>query len=673
MNKILSLIILFCGIAFNSISAQNELLTAETLWKLGRVNLEDVSPDGKWTVFSVVNYNIADNKSNINLYLVATDGSIAPRKLTNYDGAENNARFRPDGQKINFLMNGLLYEMNVDGSDQNKISEIEMNGFTWSPKGDRIIFLQDVKHRPTTAEVYPDLPKANARLYSDLMYRHWKSFDDGYDSNVFMVSYKDGQLTGAPVNIVNQAYEAPTEPNDGIEQVSVSNNGRYIAYSIKKSQGKEYALSTNSDIMLYDIETGKTKNVSEFNGGYDKSPVFSPDGSKLIFNSMLTAGYEADKNRLTMYDLISGTIKDLGKDYDNDMNEAAWSYDGKSIYFTSAVNGCVQLMNMDAVSMKIKQVTNGIHDITAFRPSQTSLIATKISMTQPAEIYRIDPTTGSFMALSHINQKIWDKIKPASVKSKWVRTTDNKQMLVWTIYPPDFDPSKKYPTLLYCQGGPQSTVSQFFSYRWNFSLMAAKGYIVVAPCRRGMPGFGQEWNLQISKDWGGQCMKDYLSAIDDATRESYVDKDRLGAVGASFGGYSVYYLAGNHNKRFKCFIAHCGMFNMESWYGTTEEMWFANYDIGGAYWDKRYMKAYEKFSPHKFVDNWDTPILILHGEKDYRVPLSEGLQAYQAAQLKGVPSRMVLFPEEGHWIMTPQNSLLWQREFYGWLDKWLKK
>jgi len=293
-------------------------------------------------------------------------------------------------------------------------------------------------------------------------------------------------------------------------------------------------------------------------------------------------------------------------------------------------------------------------------------------MTNPAEIYSIHGMTGEAVQLTQINKSVWDKIKKAEVRQKWIQTTDGKKMLVWTILPPDFDPKKKYPTLLYCQGGPQSTVSQFFSYRWNLQLMASKGYVIVAPCRRGMPGFGQEWNLAISKDWGGQCMKDYLSAIDDAAKEPFVDKDRLGAVGASFGGYSVYYLAGNHNKRFKCFISHCGVFNLESMYGTTEEMWFVNYDFGGPFWDKAHAMQYEKFSPHKYVQNWDTPIMVMHGEKDFRVPVSEGLQAYQAAQLKNIPSRLVLFPEEGHWIQTPQNGLLWQKEYFGWLDKWLK-
>ncbi len=653
--------------------AQTSTFTIEALWKLGRVNLEDASPDGKWTLYSVAKYNLEENKGDANLFIIASDGSSPAKELTNLKGFESNARFKPDGTKINFLYNGLLYEINLDGSESKKLSDIEMNGFTWSPNGDKLVFIKDVKYRKTTLDLYPDLPKANARIYSDLMYRHWKSYDDAQDSNVFFFDVTNGMITGEATNIVNAAFEAPMEPNDGIEQVSVSPDGRYIAYSVKQSQGREYALSTNSDIMLYDVQNKTTINISKGNKGYDKSPLFSPDGSRLIYNSMLTPTYEADKNRLTLFDLKSMKSKDLGKQYDNDMDDAIWASDGQSVFFTSAIKGCKQIMNIDLKTNKIRQVTSEVCDYTSIKARGNELIASRMSMINPIEIFRVDPTSGESKQITNVNTDVWDQTKKATVKSKWINTTDGKSMLVWTILPPDFDPKKKYPTLLYCQGGPQSTVSQFFSYRWNFSLMAANGYIIVAPCRRGMPGFGQEWNLAISKDWGGQCMRDYLSAIDDAAKEKYVDRNRMGAVGASFGGYSVYYLAGIHNKRFKCFIAHCGMFNIESWYGTTEEMWFANFDIGGPYWDKKVKPQYDLFSPHKFVDKWDTPILVIHGEKDYRVPFSEGLQAYQAAQLKGIPSKLLLFPDEGHWIQTAQNGILWQREFYAWLNQWLKK
>ncbi|MBK7810927.1 MAG: S9 family peptidase [Saprospiraceae bacterium] len=667
-----SLIYLCIVIVFQFPSySQQQMLTAETLWKLGRINLEDVSPDGLLAVYSLTKYDISTNKSNTDLYTVRTDGAANPVKITNMEGHENNARFFQNGQKIMFLSNGIPFTCNADGSDQNKWADIEMNGFLISPKSDALVFLKDVKYRMTTQEKHPDLPLANARIYDDLMYRHWKSWDDQHDNNVFYAKILDGKMLGEAINIVNAAFQAPVDPMDGIEQVSISADSRYIAYSCKKLTGREYALSTNTDIFVYDVQTKSTKNVSESNKGYDKNPVFSPDGKKLIWNAMTTPGYEADKNQLVLYDLTSSSVKMIGADYDNDADNASFAPDGKSLFFISAKDACRQIFIQDLNSLQIRQITTGVHDYNSFVPTTKGLVASRNSMVQPAEIYFVN-VNGTSKQITQVNTELWSTIKKPEVKQKWVNTTDGKKMLVWTILPPDFDPNKKYPTLLYCQGGPQSTVSQFFSYRWNFSLMASNGYVIVAPCRRGMPGFGQEWNLAISKDWGGQCMKDYLSAIDDASKESYVDKNKLGAIGASFGGYSVFYLAGNHQKRFKCFLSHCGVFNLESMYGTTEEMWFVNYDIGGPYWDKGNKKQYEKFSPHKFVENWDTPMMVIHGEKDFRVPVSEGMQAFQVARLKGLPSRLLLFPEEGHWIQSAQNGLLWQREFYSWLDKWLK-
>ncbi|MDQ3142665.1 MAG: S9 family peptidase [Bacteroidota bacterium] len=670
MTKIVTIIFL---LAFYFNSFGQNLLTAEKLWELGRVSLEDVSPDGTKIIYGVTYYTIQTNKGNTDLFIMATDGSMGARKLTNYEGHEYNARFRPDGNKIAFLKDAELYEMNTDGSDQSKLSTQEMNGFIWSPKGDKIVFLQDVKYRKTTKEIYPDLPMANARIYNDLMYRHWKTWDDNHDSNVFYMEYsRDGSISKEATNIVKADFEAPTEPNDGIEQVAVSADGNLIAYSCKRLKGKEYTLSTNTDIFLYNIKTGSTKNVSEAIKGYDKSPVFSPDGKYLLWHSMSTPNNEADKTNLVLYQLSDGSSQVLTQQFNNEADNACFSKDGKSIYFICPINACKQIMHLDIATLQIKQLTQGIHDYNQIIPSTNQIIGAQVSMIAPAEIFSVHPSSGMSKQISQVNTKLWNSLKKAEVRQRWVKTTDGKQMLVWMILPPGFDAAKKYPTLLYCQGGPQSTLSQFFSYRWNFSLMAANGYIIIAPCRRGMPGFGQEWNLAISKDWGGQCMKDYLSAIDDASKETFVDKNQLGCIGASFGGYSAFWLAGNHQKRFKCFISHCGMFNNTSWYGTTEEMWFANFDLNGPYWDKKNIKQYTEFSPHTYVQNWDTPILIIHGEKDFRVPVSEGMQAYQAAQLRGIPSKLVLFPEEGHWIQTPQNSLLWQREFYSWLDKWLK-
>jgi len=406
--------------------------------------------------------------------------------------------------------------------------------------------------------------------------------------------------------------------------------------------------------------------------GYDMDPVFSPDGKSIVWNSMERDGYEADRNRIFMMNLQSGTKEELTKGLDRNCNSPQWSSNGKTLYFSSPEKGTYQLFSMDVATKQVRQITKGQHNYYGFVPNGDHIIASKASMSTPHELFKVDLRSGTDKQLTKINTDLLRKIKMGEVKERWVKTTDGKDMLVWMIYPPNFDPNKKYPALLYCQGGPQSTVSQFWSYRWNFQMMAANDYIIVAPNRRGLPSFGTEWNEQISGDWGGQAQQDLLSAIDDAKQESYIDENRLGAVGASYGGYSVYWLAGNHNKRFKTFISHCGLFNLESWYGTTEEMFFANWDLKGSYWDKNKSKTWSTDSPHRYVGNWDTPMLVIHGGKDFRVPESEGMQAFQAAQLQGIPSRFLYFPNEGHWVQKPQNGILWQRVFFEWLDKSLK-
>lgn len=657
------------SLLMNGLTAQTQLLTPEKLWQLGRVGLEDVSPDGKTTVYGVTWYNLAANKGTTDLYAIPTDGGEA-RKITAYEGNKENARFRPDGKKIGYLRDGILWEMNPDGSDQRQVSDLEMNGFAYAPDGKHILLIRDVKYFKEVKDVYPDLPLATARIIDDLMYRHWKSWDDYQRSNVFYIGYEDGKLLGEPVNIINEPFDSPLTPMGGMEQISWSADSKYIAYSCKKSNGKAEALTTNSDVFLYELASGKTTNLSEGMKGYDLEPVFSPNGQYVIWNSMEREGYEADRNRLFIYDLKSGKREELTRSFDNDANNARWSADSKTIYFIGGDQGTVQLFALDVATQKIRRITEGVHDYTAMAVAGNRLVASRMSMSMPVELYTINPLNGETKQLTFTNKDLLATLKTGEVKKRMVKTTDGKQMLVWMIYPPDFDKSKKYPTLLYCQGGPQSALSQYYSYRWNFQLMAANGYIVVAPCRRGMQSFGQAWNEEISGDWGGQAMQDLLSAIDDAKKEPYVDANRLGAVGASFGGYSVYWLAGNHQKRFKAFIAHCGMFNMESWYGTTEEMWFANWDFKGAYWDNP--ETYKKFSPHLFVKNWDTPILVIHSEKDFRVPVSEGMQAFQAAQLRNIPSRFLYMENEGHWVSKPQNSVLWQREFYRFLDQYLK-
>lgn len=650
--------------------SQTKHLTAEALWQLGRVSLQDVNQEGQQVIYGVTTYDQVANKGNTDLWLISSQGGTAVQ-LTNTPEHEGNARFVPGSALIAYLKNDQLWVCSLTGANARQFSEEEMTGFVFSRDGKTLVYTREVAYDKGLKDQHPDLAKANARRYDDLMYRHWQEWEDGSYSNVFFAPFQQNGL-GAATNICPEPFDAPLKPFGGIEQIAVSPNGRYIAYTSKKMKGSVKAQSTNSDIYLYDREKGSTLNITKANPGYDIDPTFSPDGSTIAWNSMARDGYEADRQRIFVMPVGGENARELTVGFDREANGPQWSADGKELYFITGEAATYQLAVVDLSTTKIRTVTSGVHDYVEFKVlDQGRLVGKKGSMSMPHELYTVDIKSGKETALTTINSDALASIKMGQVKERWVTTTDKKKMKVWMVYPPDFDPTKKYPTLLYCQGGPQSAVSQFWSYRWNFQLMAANGYIVVAPNRRGLPSFGSAWNEEISKNYGGQAMKDLLSAIDDAAKEPYVDKNKLGAVGASFGGYSVYWLAGNHNKRFKSFISHCGMFNMESWYNTTEELFFANWDVGGPAWNTPAPASYMS-SPHKFVKNWDTPIMIIHGEQDFRVPLQEGLQAFQAARLKGLKSRLLTFPSEGHWVNNCQNSILWQREFFQWLDETLK-
>ncbi len=654
---------------------QGARLTPELLWKFGRVADMQLSPDGKRVMYLVTRYDAKTDKKHTWIFTISSEGG-QPFNLTEGLPSCSNPRWIDD-RTIAYLSKDKdvmrIWRMNADGSDKMIVSENQkdINGFEFAPTGKRLFYLQDVKTDSTTQDRYPDLPLAKGLVVDDLMYRHWDSWSDYSYSHIFIADYDQGKISGGTDILDREPYDSPLPPYFDAADIAWSPDGVKLAYSCKKLTGKDFAVSTNSDIYIYDIDGKITENITEGMMGYDRYPVFSPDGNKLAFMSMETPGYEADKERLFLYDLTNRTKTYLTQKLDQNAGNFAWSDDSKKIYFISGIQATYQVYEILPESREIRHVTKGKHDYTSFAMKSKVMTGTKTTFSMATEIFRIDPETGAETQLTFTNKNIYDVIKSGKVEEKWVRTTDGKDMLVWVLFPPDFDASKKYPALLYCQGGPQSAVSQFFSYRWNLQLMAANGYIVVAPNRRGLPTFGQEWNAQISGDYGGQNIKDYLSAIDAVKKEPYVDSDRLGAVGASYGGYSVLYLAGMHEKRFKAFIAHCGMFNLESQTSGTEEMFFVHHDLGGYYWDKPKPKSYTQFSPHLYVDKWDTPIMLVTGANDFRIPYTESLQAFNIAQLRGIPSKLLFYPDESHWVLKPQNSILWQREFFGWLDKWL--
>lgn len=662
----------------HDITVENGKMAPEVLWAFGRIGNVEVSPDNSRILYTVSYYSVEENKGNSEIFVMNIDGSDK-KQLTKSSFRENSAKWMNDSKTIAFLSNesgtSQIWQMGIDGKNKKQLTDREggINDFKFSPDESKILFIADVKYGERTVDLYPDLTKSSGIIVNDLMYKHWDEWIETIPHPV-IATVKGGKLSDEIDILEGEPFESPMKPFGGIEQLDWSPDGKIVAYTCRKLIGKEYAVSTNSDIYFYHIETKQTENKTEGMLGYDVNPTFSPDGKWLAWESMERAGNESDKSRLFLLNIETGEKNDVSADFDQNCNELKWTNDSKSIYFVSVWHAVTQIYKADIENNTISKITEGVHDYEKVIPTQDQLITVKHSMSKPNEIYAVNKETGEANELSFENKHILDQLTMGKVEERWVKTTDNKDMLVWMIFPPNFDPAKKYPTLLYCQGGPQSAVSQFWSYRWNFQIMAANDYIIVAPNRRGLPGFGQEWLDQISGDYGGQNMKDYLSAIDYATKEEYVDKEKLGCVGASYGGFSVFWLAGHHEKRFKAFIAHDGMFNLPQQYLETEEMWFVNNDLGGAYWEKENAIAQRSYanSPHLFVEKWDTPILVIHGEKDYRILASQGMAAFNAAVLRGVPAELLIFPDENHWVLQPQNGILWQRTFFKWLDKWLK-
>jgi len=692
----------------SNIKLESDLMTPEALWAMGRIGGAEASPDGKTIVYQVGYYSVKENKSRQVIYTISRDGKTQ-QKLTPAGKSQSDATWIANGKRIAFLQDGQIWSMAADGSDCKQLtnSSSEIEGFKFSPDEKSVILIKSIAYNGSIKKNPDDLPLATGRLVTDLNYRHWDHYVESIPHPFFAKVTGNGIDEGTDI-MKGEPYECPMAPFGGIEQLNWSPDSKTIAYTCRKKEGVEYATSTDSDIYLYDVNTGKTTNIckpadyrpmaydptksmknqainkqnGDYNLGYDVNPTFSPDGKYIAWQSMARDGYESDRNRLCIYNIADKTKKYVTESFDSNVDSYCWTADSKKLYFTGCWHACINLYQTD-LSGKVVQLTDDIADFGSISLANNgnTLLASRHSMSQADELYIVNPGKNikktNVTQLTYENKHIYDQLQMGEVRKQWIKTTDGKDMLCWIILPPHFDETKKYPTLLYCEGGPQSPVSQFWSYRWNFQIMAAHGYVIVAPNRRGLPGFGSEWNEEVSGDWTGQCMKDYLSAIDYATANlPYVDKDRLGAVGASFGGFSVYYLAGHHNKRFKCFIAHDGAFNLESMYTDTEEAWFSNWEYDDAYWNKdlseNAKRTYEN-SPHRFVDKWDTPILCIHGEKDYRINANQGFGAFNAARMKGIPAELLIFPDENHWVLKPQNGILWQRTFFNWLDRWLKK
>ncbi len=704
IHKTLSALLIFLAIAIaaHPADAQEKAtpkptrLSPELLWKLGRLGETAVSPDGSQLVYTVRRYELAEDKGNSTLHLLnLADGTKktllekwssigSPQWVGQGDAAKlfiegTPASDESDDEEAESPSNQ-AWTVDPTSGKTTQVTDIEdgIANLKVSPTGNKIAFTLDIKMDQTVNELFEDLPKANARVIDGLMYRHWNAWHDFKYSHLHVATLENGKASAATDLMEGIKADCPVPPFGGSEQFTWSPDGTEIAYTLKIDP--KWAQSTDSNIYVVDVESGVSQNLTAGMKGYDRDPAYSPNGKLLAFQSMERAGFEADRNRIMVINRESGTLNDLTKGLDQNANGIHWTPDSKKVIFASEFRGTNPLFEVGVDSPgTIRRLTKGDYNwhLVDVLPDGKTAVATRMNMLRPNELYTLNTEDGSSSVISHINDDLYTDLELPTIKSRMVEATDGQEIQCWVIYPPGFDEAdkdKKWPLLTYCQGGPQGQIGQWFSYRWNFHLMAAQGYVVVAPNRRGLPGFGRAWNDQISGDWGGQAMKDILAATDSMLAEPYIDRDRAGAVGASFGGYTVYWLMGNHAERFKTMIAHCGVFNLESMYGSTEELFFVDWDLGGPYWkNEQAQTRYNNFSPHRFVKNWSTPLLVIHGQKDFRVPVTQGMEAFTAAQTNDVPSRFLYFPEEGHWVQKPQNGVVWHRVFFDWLDRSLKK
>ena len=686
---------------------QKGRLTPEALWSMGRIGGATVSPDGKTVAYTVTTYDIKANKGETALYVMDISTCQTRRLIA---GRGSQPAFIDGGKRVAYLSSASgssqVWATDLDGTNTERLSDetADVEGFSFSPDGKQVILIKSIPSTTSIAEKDADLPLSTGILATDLMYKHWDQYVTAIP-HPFVAQFDGHKISGAVDVLEGEPFECPMLPFGGIEQLAWSPDSKTIAYTCRKKTGRDYAVSTDSDIFLYDIAAKTTRNLckpadykapaidhtkslqdqavnaqqGDLNMGYDENPQFSPDGRYIAWKSRERDGYESDLARICLYDFKTGRKTYLAAHFQSEVNEFVWSADSKQLFFTGVWHGKTQIYRTEVKTGSFSAITDEVCDyaLAALMPDGKSLLVTQHSMSRADEIFVIPTQKGRAISqLTEVNRAFYDRLAWGEVKERWVNTTDGQSELCWVVYPPHFDPNKKYPVLLFCEGGPQSPVSQFWSYRWNFQIMAANDYIIIAPNRRGLPGFGKEWLEEISGDYSGQCMKDYLSAIDDIAREPYVDRERMGAVGASFGGYSVYWLAGNHDGRFKCFISHDGIFNTQQQYLETEEMWFANWDLKSAPWHRQAngeMQNAFAHSPHLYADKWDTPILCIHGQRDFRIEYTQAESAFSAARMRGIDAQLLLVPDENHWVLKPQNGILWQRTFFRWLDKYLKK
>jgi dipeptidyl aminopeptidase/acylaminoacyl peptidase len=656
-------------------------LTPELLEAFGKVSAPIISPDGKEVAFTITYEDIEENKGNSEIYLMNVDGSDLKR-VTKSAGSESNIRWIDNGEKLAFLRYDeeteavQIFRANKNGKNEKRLTKME-NGvecFEISPDGTKVVFGSPVAAYDKDSTLYAGLPKTSGRVIDDLMYKHWDEWVTKIP-HPYVADFSADGVTNEKDIMEGEPYECPMRPFGDASAFAWNPDSKSLVYVCRKLKGMDYAFSTDSGLYLYELESGKTELLTEGMPGYDTDPVFSPDGKQLAWLSMKTAKFESDKKRLMVMDMSSREMRDLTENWDYWPEQIAWSKNGKSIWFNGYYEGVEPVFKMDVATCAIDTVAMDVCDFATVAPlNDNEALVLRHSMRSPNEICMVSTANKEVKQLTNVNTELLSQLKLGEVKKVMVPTSDGKMMTCWEILPPDFDPNKTYPALLYCQGGPQQAVSQFWSYRWNFMIMAANGYVVIAPNRRGLPGFGEEWNLEISGDYGGQNMQDYFAATDYIANQPYVDAKKVGAIGASYGGFSVYWLAGHNDGRYAAMVAHAGIFNIEAQYLETEEMWFADFDMGGAYWDTANATAQRTFanSPHRFVNNWTAPMLITVGELDYRILASQGMQAFNAAKMHGLEAEMLVFPDENHWVLQPQNAILWQRTFFRFLDKYLK-